>query len=58
MNIIRINDTDVYEDDDDVGDKDTDALTTCMQMCAHDIEPGACYITDAHRHTGNTNCIQ
>ena len=38
MNAIRINDTDVYEDV-DVGDKDIDALTTCIQMCARDIDP-------------------
>ena len=38
MNAIRINDTDVYEDD-DVGDKDINALMTCIQMCARDIDP-------------------
>ena len=37
MNIIRINDTDVYEDD--VCDKNIDALATCMRKCTHDIDP-------------------
>ena len=37
VNIIRINDTDVYEDN--VCDKDIDALTTCMRKCTHDIDP-------------------
>ena len=38
MNIFRINDTDVYEDD-DVCDKGINALTTCMRKCTHDIDP-------------------